>query len=84
MITDTAHTPDITPAAHDVALDLRDLTRRFPDGDTHITALDRVDLRLPRGSIAAITGPSGSGKSTLLAVAGTLLRPDSGLSLIHI
>ena len=78
MITDTAHTPDITPAAHDVALDLRDLTRRFPDGDTRITALDRVDLRLPRGSIAAITGPSGSGKSTLLAVAGTLLRPDSG------
>ena len=30
MITDTAHTPDITPAAHDVALDLRDLTRGSP------------------------------------------------------
>lgn len=67
-----------TRTDHNAALVLDDVTLRFPDGDSHITALDHVDLSMSRGSIAAITGPSGSGKSTLLAVAGTLLRPDSG------
>ncbi|QNG20858.1 ABC transporter ATP-binding protein [Rhodococcus triatomae] len=59
-------------------LRLDDVTLTFPDGDSRITALDRVSLGLARGEIAAVTGPSGSGKSTLLAVASTLIRPDSG------
>lgn len=59
-------------------LDIDHVTLTFPDGQSHITALDDVSLRLNRGEIAAITGPSGSGKSTLLAVASTLIRPDSG------
>src|SRR5690606_24699980 len=31
-----------------------------------------------RGESVAIVGPSGSGKSTLLALAGLLIRPESG------
>ncbi|WP_067699885.1 ABC transporter ATP-binding protein [Nocardia jejuensis] len=59
-------------------LTVTDLTLTFPDGSDRITALDRVNLRVRGGQIAAITGPSGSGKSTLLAAVSTLLRPDSG------
>ncbi|MEZ0332383.1 MAG: ATP-binding cassette domain-containing protein, partial [Gemmatimonadales bacterium] len=38
-----------------------------------VTALDRVDLELARGSFTVVLGANGSGKSTLLgAVAGSL------------
>jgi len=57
---------------------LDDVTLTFPDGDSRITAVDRVSLDVPAGIVTGITGPSGSGKSSLLAVAATLIRPDSG------
>ncbi|WP_228784490.1 ABC transporter ATP-binding protein [Nocardia cyriacigeorgica] len=59
-------------------LSVDDLTLTYPDGADRITALDRVSLDVPAGTIAAVTGPSGSGKSSLLAVVSTLIRPDSG------
>ncbi len=60
------------------ALTVNDVTLTYPDGAGRLTALDRVNLRVDGGSIAAITGPSGSGKSSLLAVVSTLIRPESG------
>ncbi|MEV6214698.1 ABC transporter ATP-binding protein [Nocardia sp. NPDC051833] len=61
-----------------MALTLTDVTLTYPDGAGRLTALDRVNLHVPGGTIAAVTGPSGSGKSSLLAVAATLIRPDAG------
>ncbi|MFE3546053.1 ABC transporter ATP-binding protein [Nocardia sp. NPDC059177] len=61
-----------------MALTLTDVTLTYADGAGRLTALDRVHLRVPGGTIAAVTGPSGSGKSSLLAVAATLIRPDAG------
>lgn len=57
---------------------LDDVTLTFPDGDSRVTAVDHVSLRIPEGRLTGITGPSGSGKSSLLAVAGALIHPDGG------
>ncbi|MFB8265385.1 ABC transporter ATP-binding protein [Streptomyces sp. NPDC055955] len=61
-----------------MSLDLDEITLTYPDGDGRITALDRVTLHVPAGTVTAVVGPSGSGKSSLLAVAATLVTPDSG------
>ncbi|MBE1495525.1 putative ABC transport system ATP-binding protein [Amycolatopsis lexingtonensis] len=65
-----------------MSLTLTDVTLTYPDGDTRLTALDRVSLDVPRGSLTAVVGPSGSGKSSLLAVAATLITPDSGTVVV--
>lgn len=69
----TTTSPEATPA-----LEMSAVTLTFPDGGGHVTALDDVALAVGPGEIVAVTGPSGSGKSSLLAVAGGLIRPDSG------
>lgn len=61
-----------------MSLELTDVTLTYPDGDTRLTALDRITLDVPRGTVTAVVWPSGSGKSSLLAVAATLVTPDSG------
>ena len=43
-----------------------------------VTALDSVDLDVPRGSITGIVGYSGAGKSTLVRLINALERPDVG------
>ncbi|MGA5701948.1 ABC transporter ATP-binding protein [Peterkaempfera bronchialis] len=65
-----------------MSLDLTDITLSYPDGASRLTALDRVTLRVPAGTVTAVVGPSGSGKSSLLAVAATLVTPDSGRVVI--
>ncbi|MBB5914564.1 putative ABC transport system ATP-binding protein [Nocardia transvalensis] len=65
------------------SLTATDVTLTYPDGDSRLTALDHVHLRVDGGQIAAVTGPSGSGKSSLLAVLSTLIRPDSGRVILE-
>ncbi|WP_406495691.1 ABC transporter ATP-binding protein [Streptomyces sp. NBC_00846] len=61
-----------------MSLNLTDITLTYPDGESRLTALDRVGLDVPKGSLTAVVGPSGSGKSSLLAVAATLITPEAG------
>jgi ABC-2 type transport system ATP-binding protein len=42
------------------------------------TALDRVDLRVPKGAVYVLVGANGAGKSTLFKVLMNLERPDAG------
>ncbi|MCX5343087.1 ABC transporter ATP-binding protein [Streptomyces sp. R-74717] len=54
-----------------VAARATDLSKVYGEGETRVTALDRVSVDFPRGEFTAIMGPSGSGKSTLMhCVAG--------------
>ena len=57
---------------------VRNLVKRFGEGDVATTVLDNIDLTLSRGEMVSLIGPSGSGKSTLLTILGTLLRATSG------
>jgi len=50
------------------------LTRRFGK----LTAVDHVDLSIPRAGIYGFLGPNGSGKSTTIRMLCGLLEPSSG------
>jgi ABC-2 type transport system ATP-binding protein len=43
-----------------------------------VSALDAVDLRVPRGVTYGLIGPNGAGKTTLLSILGGLRRADAG------
>ncbi len=69
------------PVAHDtlpLAISVRGLAKRYGD----VTALDGIDLDVPRGMIFGILGPNGAGKTTLIRLLATLARPDSGSATV--
>ena len=61
----------------EVVIHLRGISKRF-EGKRTVTALERLDLDIPRGEMISIVGPSGSGKSTLLNLIGGLDRATEG------
>jgi putative ABC transport system ATP-binding protein len=61
-----------------LTLDVRDVSKRFGDGDTAVSAVRGVSLAVEPGEVVLIMGPSGSGKTTLLSMMGALLRPTEG------
>ena len=63
-------------------IELKNVTRRFQQGENGVLALDNVSLVIERSEFVAVTGESGSGKSTLLHLVGALDKPDSGEVLV--
>ena len=56
------------------AIETRGLTRRFGK----VTAVDRLDLQVPVGSLFGLIGPNGAGKTTTLRMLSGLLEATSG------
>ncbi|MFE0155625.1 ABC transporter ATP-binding protein [Nonomuraea sp. NPDC059007] len=54
------------------------LTKIYGEGETRVTALDKIDVEIPAHELTAVMGPSGSGKSTLLHCLAGLDTPTSG------
>ena len=61
-----------------MALEIRNLSRRFHHGEREFYALKDVNLVVRQGDFINITGRSGSGKSTLLNLVAGLLTPTDG------
>ncbi len=59
-------------------IQVKDLYKIFPVGETRVRALNGVDLSIPKGEFCAIVGTSGSGKSTLLNMMAGLEKPTKG------
>lgn len=64
-------------------LEVKQINKRFKDGETYIDVLKAIDFNINKGEFVAIVGPSGSGKSTLLSIIGALLSTDDGDVLIN-
>ncbi len=56
------------------AIETRGLTKRYG----RVTALDHLDLQVPKGALFGFIGPNGAGKTTTLRLLAGLLDPDEG------
>ena len=52
----------------------KDIVKQYGD----YTALNQVNLEIPKGSIFGLLGPNGAGKTTLMRIINQIIAPDSG------
>lgn len=64
-------------------LEVKDLTKKYGQGESEVIALDHVSFSVERGEFVAIIGASGSGKSTLMNMIGGIDNPTSGAVIIE-
>ena len=64
-------------------LEVKELTKKYGQGESEVIALDHVSFSVERGEFVAIIGASGSGKSTLMNMIGGLDHPTGGSVLIE-
>lgn len=61
-------------------VEINNLTKIY---DKRITAVNNINLFIPKGRIIGLLGPNGSGKTTLIKMLVGLLSPDNGTILIN-
>jgi ABC-2 type transport system ATP-binding protein len=50
------------------AIEVRNLSKRYGSASRGVLALDRVNLKIPGGTVFGLLGPNGAGKTTLIKV----------------
>jgi ABC-type multidrug transport system ATPase subunit len=63
----------------DTVIETHGLTKRYSGG---VLAVDRLDLRVPRGEVFGFLGPNGAGKTTTLRMLLGLVRPTAGTARV--
>jgi ABC-2 type transport system ATP-binding protein len=56
------------------AVEISNVTKTF----AQVTAVDRLSLSVPEGSVYGFIGPNGSGKSTTMRMIANIIHPNSG------
>ena len=64
-------------------LTLKDIGKRYHQGELEVNALADIDLNIEEGEFAALVGPSGSGKTTLLNIIGGLDSSSQGTTELN-
>lgn len=62
----------------DLAVETHGLTKRFGTQ----TAVDGIDVAVPRGAVFGFLGPNGSGKTTTIRMLLGLIRPSGGQAMV--
>jgi len=62
-----------------MAIETRALTRQFGK----ITAVQDLNLKIPKGSLYGLIGPNGAGKTTTLRMLAGLLEPSTGEIIVN-
>jgi ABC-2 type transport system ATP-binding protein len=60
-------------------IETSDITKKYDD----FTAVDSVNLKIPRDSVFGVLGPNGAGKTTLISMLCTILSPTSGTAVVN-
>jgi ABC-2 type transport system ATP-binding protein len=55
-------------------LEIKNLNKKYGQ----YTALNNIDLTVPKGSIFGLLGPNGAGKTSLIRIINQIIMPDSG------
>ncbi len=79
LVADNAGMDNTTDIHHGAsAIVAEGLVRNFGE----LTAVDGLDLNIPRGEIYGFLGPNGAGKSTTVRVLCTLISPTGGRAVV--
>lgn len=63
----------------DYIIETNNITKKYGN----FTAVNSVNLKVPRNSVYGILGPNGAGKTTLISMLCTILRPTSGGATVN-
>ena len=64
-------------------INLKDISVRFTQKKSDVTAVDHVSLQIDKGDIYGIVGYSGAGKSTIVRVINLLQKPTQGQVIVE-
>ncbi|MBM4240323.1 MAG: ATP-binding cassette domain-containing protein [Euryarchaeota archaeon] len=60
-------------------IETHDITKKYND----FTAVNSINLKVPKNSVYGVLGPNGAGKTTLISMLCTILYPTSGTATVN-
>lgn len=60
-------------------IETHDITKKYDD----FTAVNGVNLKVPKNSVYGVLGPNGAGKTTLISMLCTILHPTKGSATVN-